>query len=235
MTEPVAIGPDETAIENSGAMFAGRFITFEGGEGAGKSLQIGLLAERLRGMGLDVALTREPGGSPGAERIRALLLEGGAAPLDPFAAALMFFAARQDHLATTIRPALALGAVVLCDRFVDSTLAYQGVAGHVPKDVLSKLSALVIGTTMPDATIIIDIDPEIGLTRAEARRNIGQADRFEAESLSFHRSIRQAFLDIARNEPERCRVVSGDVAPDMVERSVWASLQAILAQTEALV
>ena len=212
--------------------FAGRFITFEGGEGAGKSVQIGRLAKRLRGMGLDVTLTREPGGSPGAERIRTLLLDGGAAPLDPFAEALMFFAARQDHLAATIRPALRRGAVVLCDRFVDSTLAYQGVAGHVPLDALRTLSTLVIGSTLPDATVILDIDPEIGLKRAVARRAVADADRFEAESLAFHRSIRQAFLAIARDDPARCLIVSGDAAPDLVEHNVLAGLDAILRQKE---
>lgn len=209
------------------AQLAGRFISFEGGEGAGKSSQIERLALRLRRLDLDVTLTREPGGSPGAERIRALLLDRATNQFDPLAETLLFWAARQDHLNVTIKPALARGEVVLCDRFVDSTFAYQGAAGKVANETLADLSRIVLNGKLPDATLILDIDPEIGLCRASARRG-GEAkiDRFEAEAIGFHRQIRQAFLKIARAAPERCLLIEADQGEAKVEEAIWHALSA---------
>jgi len=189
----------------------GRFITFEGGEGAGKSTQIRRLAESLRGRGIELAMTREPGGSPGAEALREVLLSGGAKPYGPFAETVLFFAARDDHLSQTIRPALARGQWVLCDRFVDSTRAYQGVLGNIAPEMIRTLERVVVADTRPDLTLILDLPAVEGLKRARARG--GAADRFESEGLAFHERLRQAFLAIAEAEPARCAVV--DAARDV--------------------
>jgi dTMP kinase len=177
----------------------GAFITFEGGEGAGKSTQIARLAATLRARsGRAVCVTREPGGSPRAEEIRAALLGGIAKPYGPFAEALLFSAARIDHLDQRIRPALNRGETVLCDRFIDSTRAYQGAAGGLDPAVVAALERVTVGPTRPDLTLILDLDPEAGLARVAAR-GVGQgADRFEAEALDFHVRLREAFLAIAR-------------------------------------
>ncbi|GJE15414.1 Thymidylate kinase [Methylobacterium marchantiae] len=208
----------------------GAFITFEGGEGAGKSTQIVRLAARLRGASpVPVMTTREPGGSPKAEAIREALLAGTVKRHGPFAEALLFSAARIDHLDTLIRPALARGETVLCDRFADSTRAYQGAAGGLDPALLSALERIVIGDTRPDLTVILDLDPAIGLARAKARAGEGEAaDRFEAEALGFHTRLREAFLAIAAAEPERCMVIDAGHPPDVVEAAVAAAVAARL-------
>ncbi len=206
----------------------GRFITFEGGEGAGKSTQVRRLAERLAERGLDVVTTREPGGSPGAEIIRHVLLSGAAQPLGPLAEATLFAAARTDHLDVTVRPALARGAWVLSDRFADSTRAYQGAQGQVDAKMLDALEAATVGSTRPDLTILLDVPAEEGLARAAARSGAG-ADRFESENLSFHRNLRAAFLDIAAREPTRCVVVDGRAPPEEVAEAVWQAVSERLA------
>ncbi len=205
----------------------GLFITFEGGEGAGKSTQVERLSRRLRGMGRETVLTREPGGSPRAERIRASILGGEGKGFGPFAEALMFSAARADHLETVIRPALARGAVVVCDRFADSTRAYQGSRGEVDPSLLLALERVVVGPTRPDLTLILDVPAEIGLRRAAARRQEGRqrADRFEQEDIGFHARLREAFLAIARAEPDRCVVLDARGDPDTIAENVWAAVR----------
>src|SRR6267154_3713120 len=164
----------------------GRFITFEGGEGTGKSTHAALLADRLKGLGIGVVLTREPGGSPGAEVIRHVLLSGVAKPLGAEAEALLFAAARDDHVRTTIEPALARGAWVICDRFIDSNRVYQGTLGNLDPNLIRALERVTVGELRPDLTFILDVPAEIGLARAGTRRAGESADRFEAESLAFH-------------------------------------------------
>jgi dTMP kinase len=206
---------------------SGLFITFEGGEGAGKSTQVERLSRRLREMGRETVLTREPGGSPRAERIRASILGGEGKGFGPFAEALMFSAARADHLETVIRPALARGAVVVCDRFADSTRAYQGSRGEVDPSLLLALERIVVGQTRPDLTLILDVPAEIGLQRAAARRQEGRqlADRFEQEEIGFHARLREAFLAIARAEPDRCVVLDARGDPDTLAEDVWAAVR----------
>jgi dTMP kinase len=198
----------------------GRFITFEGGEGSGKSTQIARLAETLRADGRDVVVTREPGGSPVGERIRGILLDPDVT-LDAVTQAFLFSAARRDHVVTLIAPALARGAVVISDRFADSTRAYQQAAGDVPASLVETVTGAAIGDTVPDLTIILDIPPMLGLKRAAARRTgMARADLFEAADLSFHERVRQGFLDIAIREPQRCAVVDADREVDAIARDV---------------
>jgi dTMP kinase len=201
----------------------GCFITFEGGEGAGKSTQIERLKHRLGEFAQPALVTREPGGSPHAEEIRAFILGGHAKHLGPFAEALLFAAARIDHLDRTILPALKRGTHVLCDRFADSTRAYQGSAGNIDKELIDQLERVTLRGTRPDLTFILDLPVEVGLARAgERRAGRGEgADRFEGEDASFHHSLRQAFLSIARNEPKRCVVINADQEPDEVEAGGW--------------
>ena len=199
-------------------MERGLFITFEGGEGAGKSTQIRTLAAALREFGREVLVTREPGGSPGAEAVRHVLLSGAAEPLGPGMEAILFAAARSDHVEQVIRPAIRRGAVVLCDRFMDSSRVYQGVTGGLDPDFMHALEAVTVNGMVPDLTVILDIDPEEGLRRAATRRGDGDVDRFEKETLAIHRRRRDAFLEIARDEPERCVVVAaGRRAEDVAE------------------
>lgn len=202
----------------------GAFVTFEGGDGAGKSTQIARLAERLRAAGHDVVTTREPGGSPGAETIRALIVTGAADRWSPMAEALLVFAARADHLEKTINPARASGAVVLCDRFTDSTLAYQGAAGALGAAAVKTLAALVVGADGPDLTLVLDLPVEEGLARAGGR---GGESRFEDKGRDYQARVRRAFLDIAAAEPARCAVidatrpveaVAGEIAAVVKER-----------------
>jgi dTMP kinase len=204
----------------------GIFITFEGGEGAGKSTQIRRLATSLRARsGRPVVTTREPGGSLRAEAIREALLSGVAKPYGPFAEALLFSAARIDHLDTLIRPALARGEIVLCDRFMDSTRAYQGAAGGLDPAVLASLEQVVVGETRPALTLILDCDPELGLARARARQateSDAAPDRFEAEALAFHARLRAAFRAIAAAEPGRCAIVNAALPADSVEIAIRA-------------
>jgi dTMP kinase len=206
---------------------SGRFITFEGGEGAGKSTQIGRLARRLEARGATVVATREPGGSERAERIRATLLAGRAKPLGNLAEALLFSAARLDHLQSKIRPALAQGAFVLSDRFADSTRAYQGLDSGLDPALIGSLERIVVEATKPDLTFILDLPAELGLARALARRKARAegADRFEAEEAGFHERLRQAFLDIARQAPERCLVIHAAEDADTVEERIWAAVE----------
>jgi len=199
----------------------GRFITFEGGEGAGKSTQLARLADYLRTCGLEVMATREPGGTPRAERLREVLLSGRIAPLGPLAEAALFAAARIDHVESLIVPALARGAWVLSDRFADSTRAYQGARGGVDDASIALLEKAAVGDVRPDLTIILDLPPQEGLARAAGRRTAGQApDRFEAEEAGYHDDLRRAFLDIAEQEPERCCVVNGSLPADEVAQAI---------------
>ncbi len=205
-----------------GGMRKGRFITFEGGEGAGKSTQIRLLAARLREVAREVVLTREPGGTPLAERLRSVILSGGAKKFGPLGEALLFSAARIDHIDRKIRPALSRGAYVLCDRFADSTRAYQGAKGGVDPTLLLTLEKVALGGVAPDLTFILDLPPESGMERARKRRGENAADRFEAEDLAFHEGLREKFLEIARAEPKRCRVVDATAPPEKVSDAIWA-------------
>jgi len=202
----------------------GRFITFEGGEGTGKSTHTATLAERLRGLRLDVVLTREPGGSPGAEIMRHVLLSGAARPFGSVAEALLFAAARDDHLNVTIRPALERGAWVVCDRFTDSTRVYQGVAGEVDERTIRALERIVVGPTRPDLTIILDVPAAQAMHRAAERRGKGGADRFEAEDIAFHERLREGFLALAEREPERCVLVDATRPKEAVAQDIWRAV-----------
>lgn len=198
----------------------GFFITFEGGEGAGKSTQIRLLEQYLHEQGYTVLVTREPGGSPGAEAVRHVLLSGAAESFGPEMEVVLFAAARLDHVEQLIRPALEQGAIVLCDRFYDSTRAYQGTARGLTKTFLSALERAAVGDTTPDLTIILDIDAKAGLQRASERRGEGNADRFEKEALVIHQKRREAFLAIAAAEPERCVVINADRKMEVVAKAI---------------
>ena len=202
-----------------------RFITLEGGEGAGKSTQARLLAAKLMERGHKVTLTREPGGAPGAEAIRNLLVTGDTARWTPLAETLLHFAAREDHLAHTIRPALARGEWVICDRFVDSTFAYQGAAQGSEPETIIALSKIVIGEDMPGLTLILDLPVATGLSRAHAR---GGEDRYERMGQAFHATLRQAFLDIAAAQPQRCKVIDATQDVDEVARQIWHSVTSSL-------
>lgn len=210
-------------------MTGGLFITFEGGEGAGKSTQIARLAEKLRDKRYGVLVTREPGGSAGAEAVRHVLLSGAAEPLGAKAETLLFAAARIDHLDSTIRPALQRGEIVLCDRFADSTRVYQGTTGGIDLRFIKSVEKLALDGTRPDLTLLLDIDPEEGLRRAAARRGEGEVDRFEKEALDVHRRRREAFLAIAAAEPDRCRVIDASRKPEDVENAVTEAVFAALA------
>ncbi|WP_454916111.1 dTMP kinase [Xanthobacter sediminis] len=212
----------------------GWFITLEGGEGTGKSTQARLLAAHLRARGRDVVETREPGGSAGAEAVRHVLLSGAAEPLGPRVEALLFAAARADHVETLVAPALAAGQVVVCDRFLDSTRVYQGALGEVEADLLTALERLCI-RTRPDLTLVLDVPPDIGLARAASRGKGAVADRFEKEGLAYHTAVRNAFLARAAAEPERCAVVDATPAAEVVAARVAALVDARLAATEGAV
>lgn len=202
----------------------GRFITFEGGEGAGKSTQAALLAERLRAFAIPVVLTREPGGSAGAEIIRHILLNGGAKPFGPDAEAVLFAAARADHVTNTIRPALERGDWVICDRFIDSTRVYQGALGNLDPNLISALERVTVGELRPDLTFILDVPAEIGLARALKRRGEGTADRFEAESRLFHEALRDAYRRLATDEPGRCLLIDATEPKVAVAERIWKSV-----------
>jgi len=210
---------------------AGKFITLEGGEGAGKSTQAPRLAAHLERAGHTVCITREPGGAPGAEAIRELLVTGDPGRWDAAAETLLHYAARRSHLTDTIRPALARGEWVVCDRFADSTLAYQGYVGGVDKGLISEIHARVVGDLTPDLTLILDLPPETGLARAQARSQVrsqarGEAeDRYERMGLKFHRRLRAAFLEIAANEPERCMVVDAEGDMETVAARIKSAVE----------
>ena len=208
---------------------SGRFITFEGGEGAGKSTQIRRLAERLQGMGESVVVTREPGGTPTAESIRALLLSGAGEQLGPDGEAVLFAAARADHVEHVIRPALRAGKWVLCDRFADSTRVYQGVGGGADAMILEALERVAVGRTQPDLTLILDVPVKIGLARAAARAGgAASPDRFERDDLEVHEARRQAFLAIGTTEPDRCVVIDATKSEAATAEAVWKAVSARL-------
>ncbi|NKJ34737.1 dTMP kinase [Rhizobium sp. SG570] len=201
----------------------GLFVSFEGGEGAGKSTQIRRLAERLRELGHDVLVTREPGGSPGAEAVRHVLLSGAAEMFGTRMEAILFAAARNDHVEEVIRPALARGTIVLCDRFMDSSRVYQGVTGNLEADYIEALQRVAVNGVIPDCTLILDIPAEIGLERARKRASAVTApDRFEKEEMQTHEKRREAFLDIAAREPDRCHVVDALRSEDEIAEDVAA-------------
>jgi dTMP kinase len=210
----------------------GSFITFEGGEGAGKSTQVRRLADRLAASGRRVVTTREPGGSPRAEAIREILLSGRARPLGALGEAYLFSAARIDHLAEVIEPALAAGSDVLCDRFADSMRAYQGAAGGLDVATIDALERAAVGDRQPDLTLILDLPATVGLARV-ARRHEGGADRFEADTLAIHEARRAAFLAIAGEHPERCVVIDANRDADAVAADVWRAVAGRLGLREA--
>lgn len=202
------------------------FITFEGGEGAGKTTQARLLADRLAASGIPCRVTREPGGSPFAEEIRGLLLRNDLPPRSAMAEALLFLAARADHVAEMILPALENGQWVISDRFADSTFAYQGTAGGVSRAALTELHRIVLGDFEPDLTIILDLPPGIGLARVGARHGSGDGgDHFESRARSYHEALRQGFLDIAANSPARCVLIDATGSPDEVAARIWAFVE----------
>ncbi|MCV2882520.1 dTMP kinase [Actibacterium sp. XHP0104] len=203
----------------------GLFITLEGIDGSGKSTQARLLADHLRAQGYQVVQTREPGGAPGAEDIRALVLQGDPDRWSPETELLLFTAARRDHLEKTILPALNAGKIVVCDRFADSTRVYQGVTRGDLRDKVDELHRLMIGRE-PDLTLIIDMDPETGLARAKGRG--GDEERFEDFGLDMQRQMRAAFLDLADEFPRRCRVIDGNRPPEEVAAEVNAHAEAAL-------
>lgn len=210
----------------------GLFVTFEGGDGAGKSTQINRLADRLRERGFAVTVSREPGGTPGAEAVRHVVLDTSAAePFGPYLEAMLFAAARNDHVEQKIRPALRQGNIVLVDRFMDSTRVYQGASENLDPSFLETLERVAIAGVVPDLTIILDLPPEEGLKRAHARRDPdAPADRYEKEDVAAHELRREAFLDIARREPDRCRVVDASGSADEVAEKVWEVVQEIVAR-----
>jgi len=202
----------------------GRFITLEGGEGAGKSTQVRLLAEALRAGGINALATREPGGSPGAEQIRALLVDGAVERWDALTEALLHCAARREHLVNTVEPALAAGTWVVSDRFADSTVAYQGYGLGLGAEAVAEINKITVGDFAPDLTIVLDLPPEEGLARAVGRGD--GAQRYERMTLDFHRRLRQGFLEIAKGEPGRCAVV--DARPGAAE--VQQAIRRIVAE-----
>jgi dTMP kinase len=197
----------------------GKFISFEGGEGAGKSTQARLLGESLRSHGRAAILTREPGGSPGAEQIRKLLVEGEPERWTPLSETLLFLAARADHVARVIEPALAAGEWVISDRFADSTYVYQGIARGLGIEAVRRLQSAAIGAFAPDLTIVLDLDPRQGLARAGNR---GQTeDRFERFDAAFHAKLRAGFLQIAADEPQRCAIVDASRSAEAIAGDIW--------------
>jgi dTMP kinase len=201
-------------------MASGTFVTFEGGEGTGKTTQIARVKRKLDEAGVRSLVTREPGGTPEAESIRKEILGSTAARWSSLGELLLMYAARESHLRHVVRPALAEGVHVLCDRFMDSSRAYQGYAGGVSFDLIDRLEAEIVGTTRPDLTLIFDLDPVDGLNRARSRRS-GQADRFEGMDLKFHEALRAGFLAIAAEEPGRCVVIDAGGDEGSVFDAVW--------------
>jgi dTMP kinase len=196
----------------------GRFITLEGGEGAGKSTQARRLADFLKSRGIETVLTREPGGSPGAEILRHVLLGGGAEAFGPETETLLFAAARRDHLNVTILPALERGAWVICDRFADSTRVYQGHAGRVPNDFVLAVERVTVGEDRPALTLVLDLPAKVGLARVASRG--GATDRFEREGIAFHNKLRQGFRALVRAEPDRCKLIDAARDADAVAEEI---------------
>lgn len=208
-------------MDAASANSPGRFITLEGGEGAGKSTQIQVVKDYLEARGIDVIVTREPGGTSVGQEIRNLLVSGDKDKWSPLSETLLILADRAAHLERVIRPALADGKYVVCDRFFDSTRAYQGIAGGLGLEVIHNLQQPVLGTTLPDVTLLLDIDPEKGLSRAQER---GGDLRFESKTLAYHQTLRQAFLDFAKQEPERMVVIDADRDIDAVSADIITAL-----------
>ena len=206
---------------------AGKFITLEGGEGAGKSTHVKRLVAALAEAGIEAVATREPGGAPGAEEIRKILVEGAAGRWGPLTETLLHFAARAEHIARTIRPALDRGAWVVCDRFVDSTMAYQGYAQGVGRAKVEEVARAVLGGFRPDLTLILDVPPDQGLARSAKRG--GGGTRYEGMGLEFHAKLREAFLDIAKREPDRCVVIDATRPKDDVTAAIHAAVRERLA------
>jgi dTMP kinase len=203
----------------------GKFITFEGGEGTGKSTQAAMLALKLESHGIGVKLTREPGGSPGAEIIRHVLLSGAAKPLGADAEAILFAAARNDHIECTISPALDAGHWVVSDRFADSTRVYQGMLGEVDARLIKALERVSVGDLRADLTLVLDVPVEIGLKRAAGRRKGSDPDRFEAETVEFHEQLRQAYLTLAASEPQRCVIIDASAPKMTVAKQIWQAVK----------
>jgi len=211
-------------------MSSGRFITFEGGEGSGKSTQARLLADALLAKGIDCVLTREPGGSPFAEQVRTLILDPDTHPHSALSEALLFYAARADHLEKVVRPALVGGRWVLADRFSDSTRVYQVEVGGLPHEVFKALELIVVKLTYPDLTFILDVPAETGLARATTRRLAQaiageRADAYEKRDADFHERLRQGFLAVAKAEPHRCHVVDATRSIEVIAAEVWAHVE----------
>lgn len=203
----------------------GCFITLEGGEGSGKTTQMGHILENLRQARIEAVATREPGGSPGAEILRRVLLSGAVKSLGPAAEAILFSAARIDHIDKTIAPALAAGLFVVSDRFSDSTRAYQGALGRVDPAFLRALERVTLGGLHPDLTLILDLSPEEGRARVERRRGTEEGlDRFESEDIRFHQSVRAAFLAIAAADSHRCVVIDASRSEAEVAQAIWDAI-----------
>ncbi|MBE9557469.1 MAG: dTMP kinase [Proteobacteria bacterium] len=209
----------------------GRFITLEGGEGGGKSTQARRLAAMLESEAGEILLTREPGGSPGAEQIRGLLVDGEVHRWDAITETLLHFAARRDHLVNTVQPALARGAWVISDRFADSTMAYQGFGHGVDRDAIAELYRICVGSLKPDLTLILDLPVEAGLARAAGRG--GGEDRYERMDVAFHERLRQGFLEIAGREPARCVVIDAARGEDEVHAQIIAAVRERMALPSA--
>jgi len=207
-------------------MSAGKFITFEGGEGAGKSTHVAGLSSRLRNGGWTVLETREPGGTNEAEALRTLLVSGDPGRWSAEAETLLNYAARDSHLNGVIRPALRKGSWVVCDRYMDSTRAYQGVAGGVDEEIISILERTIVGDTLPDLTFILDLDPQMGLARAARRENaeVAGEDRFESKGLAFHRVLREAFRQIAQDNDKRCVLIDAAKPLDEITEMIWQTV-----------
>ena len=199
-----------------------RFITLEGGEGTGKSTQVKRLSAKLKEHGIDSIVTREPGGSPGAEQIRELFVHGEPGRWSALTETLLVFAARVDHIERTIKPALAAGKWVICDRFTDSTYAYQGVGRGSDRENIRRIESVSIGDFKPNLTLVLDLPVETGLQRARKRAN--DENRFEGFDVSFHERLRQAFVDIARRNGDRCVLLDAGGSEDEVADMIWNSV-----------
>jgi dTMP kinase len=208
-------------------MARGLFITLEGGEGAGKSTQAARLAPRIAATGREVVRTREPGGSPGAEAIRALLVTGAADRWSATTETLLMYAARRDHIERLIAPALERGAVVVCDRFADSTRAYQGAAGGAPATLIGALESEVLAGVRPDLTLILDLPAELGLRRSRGEHS--NEDRFESKGLTFHQHLRDFFQQLAAEQAERCVLIDAGADEDSVSEAIWTAVAPMLA------
>jgi dTMP kinase len=234
-TRVITLFPYTTLFRSRQDEMRGRFITFEGGEGSGKSTHAAALAKRLEQLGIEVVLTREPGGSTGAEIIRHILLSGLTKPLGAETEAILFAAARDDHMRSTILPALKAGKWVICDRFIDSTRVYQGAIGNVDQRLIRSLERVTVGRAVPDLTFILDVPVAVGLARATRRRGKGAADRFEGESVEFHEALRTAYRALAQAEPKRCIVIDGRAPSDVVAERIWTTVQQRLHPEQAQV